>query len=175
MAKLVLKEEGVKGFYGGVAGVMFGQAFIKAAAFGSNAWALSEIQKLAGIADFQNPTILHLTLAAAFSGLASSFVINPIERVKILMQADKSKTYSSEIDCISKVVRQDGVSGLVFRGIQATMAREIPGNAIYFVVYALLMQSVLATWVGSAAPFLCGAATGVVSWIPVYPSDVIKT
>ena len=41
MVKIVMKEEGVSGFYNGVAAVMLGQAFIKAAAFGSNNWALT--------------------------------------------------------------------------------------------------------------------------------------
>ena len=39
--KIVMKEEGVSGFYNGVAAVMLGQAVIKAVAFGSNNWALS--------------------------------------------------------------------------------------------------------------------------------------
>lgn len=83
--------------------------------------------------------------------------------------------YSSYIDCAAKVLAQDGITGLIFRGIDATMAREIPGNAVYFVVYALFVNSIFGDLVGPAAPFLGGAAAGIFSWIPVYPSDVIKT
>ena len=39
--KVVMKEEGLSGFYNGVAAVMIGQAVIKAVAFGSNNWALT--------------------------------------------------------------------------------------------------------------------------------------
>lgn len=96
MAKVVLKEEGVRGFYGGVFGVMFGQSFIKAAAFGSNAWALSLLESLSGASSADSPALLNLILAASFSGFVSSFVINPIERVKILMQADSTGGTATE-------------------------------------------------------------------------------
>jgi hypothetical protein len=41
MMKIVWKEEGMAGFYSGVAGMALGQALIKAMAFGSNNWALN--------------------------------------------------------------------------------------------------------------------------------------
>jgi hypothetical protein len=62
MTKLVFKEEGLKGFYGGVFGVMIGQGLIKAVAFGSNNWAL------ANLADGVSPSLQILCIASAFSG-----------------------------------------------------------------------------------------------------------
>jgi len=174
MARIVLNEEGIKGFYGGVYGVMLGQAFVKAVLFSSNAFALQQLTSLSNT-DIQAATFVQLCLAAAFSGLVSSFVLNPIERVKILMQADQSGTYASEVDCIGKVLAQDGLSGLLLRGLDGMLAREIPGATVYFVAYSLLVHSALASYVGPAAPFLCGGMAGVLAWIPIYPSDVIKT
>eukprot|EP01036_Dinobryon_divergens_P035495 gene35495-46001_t len=174
MAKIVIREEGIKGFYGGVYGVMFGQAFVKATLFGSNTFALVQLSNLLH-ANIESPTFIQLCLAAAFSGFISSFVLNPIERVKILMQADESGTYKSEIDCIQKVLQKDGISGLLLRGLDGMMAREIPGCTVYLVAYSLLVNSVIASTAGNAAPFLCGGAAGVLAWIPIYPSDVIKT
>jgi hypothetical protein len=107
IAKIVYKKEGIGGFYNGVAGVMVGEAFVKATLFGTNAWALSFFS--------DSPSIWQLIIAAAFSGVISSFVLNPIERVKVLMQANKS--YTSEIDCITQVVQKDGVTGLLSRGL----------------------------------------------------------
>ena len=47
---------------------------------------------------------------------------------------------------------------------------------MYFLVYTVLKNSVLTSIVGdSAAAFLSGAAAGVGAWIPIYPSDVVKT
>lgn len=90
MTKLVLREEGVSGFYGGVAGVMIGQGwhrfkcdascgseidiynahifpcfftgFIKAVAFSSNNWAL------AALVTGATPSLQTLCFASAFSG-----------------------------------------------------------------------------------------------------------
>ena len=169
MSKLVFEREGLKGFYGGVYGVMFGEAFVKATLFGSNAYALDQIKFL------EIPTFVQLCIASAFSGFVSSFVLNPIERVKILMQADKNEIYKSEIDCILKTSKSDGIFGLLFRGLDGMMAREIPGCVVYFVAYSTLKNSVFGTITGSFAPFLCGGAAGVLAWIPIYPADVIKT
>ena len=123
MAELVYRQEGVEGFYSGVGGVMIGEAFVKASLFGSNYWALSYLTQ----DSTYPPSILTLCLAAAFSGVVSSFVLNPIERVKILMQADKSGKYSSELDCASQVIRRDGVFGLLTRGLDGMIIRELPG------------------------------------------------
>lgn len=174
IVKKILDTEGPSGFYGGVSGVMIAQSFIKSAAFGSNAWALSQ---LAIALDFDkgHPTTIMLALAAAFSGFATSFIVNPIERIKILMQADDTNTYANEIDCATKVLAQDGMEGLFFRGIDATLIREVPGYAIYFIVYSVLMSTEFAAYLGPSAPLFCGAAAGVGSWIPVYPFDVVKT
>lgn len=171
LARVVYSREGVGGFYQGVVGVMVGEAFVKATLFGANAWALSVL--CPSLQD-ATPSLLQLTLAAAFSGVVSSFVLNPIERVKVLMQADAS--YTSEWDCISQVVKKDGVAGLLVRGLSGMLAREIPGCVVYFVLYTLLRTSALPSLIGAGpASFLSGAAAGVGAWIPIYPADVVKT
>lgn len=170
MFKLVLEQEGIAGFYGGVLWVMLGQAFIKSAAFASNTWALNIVAT-----DSSNPNVAELVAAACFAGFLTSYVVNPIERVKILMQADNTNQYSSDLDCFLKVLKKDGVSGLVLRGIDATLWREVPGYALYFVAYSVLKASVLSDVLGGATPLVCGALAGSFSWLPVYPFDVIKS
>lgn len=169
IARIVYNKEGIRGFYQGVAGVMVGEAFVKATLFGANSWALSLL-----CPDDVIPSIWELTVAAAFSGVVSSFVLNPIERVKVLMQANQS--YTSELDCIRQVVQKDGVTGLMVRGLSGMLAREIPGCIVYFLLYTLLRTSSLPEYVGTGpASFLSGAAAGVGAWIPIYPADVVKT
>lgn len=92
------------------------------------------------------------------------------------MQSDNRGEYKSEIDCANNVIKQDGLKGFLFRGLDATLAREIPGYAFYFVVYSLLMQSSFGLALGPfLSPLVCGAAAGCLSWIPVFPFDVVKT
>ena len=163
MFRLVIQEEGIGGLYGGVKGVMFGQAFIKALAFSSNNWALTYLEH------DNAPTSLEVLIAAAaFSGFVTSFLVNPIERIKILMQADNQGMYKNEMDCMKQIIQQDGMKGLLGRGLDATLAREVPGYGLYFVAYSLLIQSEVGHVLGQTlAPLICGAAAGCISWIPV--------
>jgi len=174
IAELVMKEEGIAGFYGGVKGVMLGEAFVKATLFGSNAWALSQ---LVAFSHAGSPSLWHYIAAAAFSGFVSSFVLNPIDRVKILIQTNASKTKMSELSVINEVIRKDGFANLLFLGLDAMLLREIPGCIFYFLTYSLLMKySPLPDMLGTTvSSFLSGASAGVCAWIPIYPSDVVKT
>ncbi|KAJ1404966.1 mitochondrial carrier domain-containing protein [Ochromonadaceae sp. CCMP2298] len=174
--KLVLQKEGVAGFYQGVVGVMIGQALVKSVAFSSNAYALDWITSVAGADALPLvPSLPQLAAAAAFSGFVSSFVCNPVERIKVLMQAGNTDVYKNEFDCIQKVIAEDSWKGLLGRGLDATLVREIPGYGVYFVVYKLLMSNPVVAGLGAAAPLLGGALAGCASWLPVYPADVIKT
>jgi solute carrier family 25 carnitine/acylcarnitine transporter 20/29 len=186
--KFVLQDEGISGFYQGVVGIMFGQALIKSSAFASNQWALTSLQQLgvtsaaatttaAGAAALASPTILQLMTAASFSGFVASFVCNPVERIKVLMQAGNTDEvgYSNEIDCLTKVVQEDGWWGLFSRGLSATLVREVPGYGFYFVAYSLALQTAFIQSLGSFAPLLGGALAGMAAWLPVYPADVVKT
>jgi len=146
IVRSVLKTEGIGGFYGGVSGVMLGQSIIKAVAFSSNAWALDALTSPSSpfhssSSSSSTSALVSLTLAAAISGFITSFFVNPIERIKILMQANVQGTFSSELDCLFQILRADGAGGLVLRGLAATMGREIPGYGLYFVVYSLLRSS----------------------------------
>jgi len=173
LAQKVVNDEGISAFYSGVTGVMIGQAFIKSVAFSSNSWALSELTTISP--SITQPTLIQLIIASCFSGAITSFIVNPIERIKVLMQADSIKQYKSEVDCLKKVVANDGVRNFMFRGIDSTLFREIPGYGIYFVIYSVFTSNLSETLGPFATPLICGALAGVLSWIPVYPFDVVKT
>lgn len=167
LVKLILQTEGVAGFFGGVRAMMIGQALIKAVAFSANTTALQALQPYA------LASVVSLILAACFAGFVTSFLVAPVERVKVMMQANSSQ-YRNELECLKAVVATEGWEGLLGRGLGPTLAREVPSYGIYFVVYGLLMQTAVATWLGAAAPLLFGALAGCASWIPVYPVDVVK-
>lgn len=143
-------------------------AIIKSVAFSANASALSFLQE-----SFALPAAASLLLAACFSGFVTSFLVTPIERVKVLLQS--SNVYKNELDCIQKVIAKEGVIGIFTRGLGPTLAREVPSYGIYFLIYGLLIQLPLAGQLGNLAPLVFGALTGMASWIPVYPIDVVKT
>lgn len=179
----VYENEGIAGFLGGIRIMMLGQALVKACSFTVNSLVLNwEVAHASSQTD--SPTTAMFLIAAASAGFASSFIVNPVERVKILLQAASDGNSHSEAECIQQVLKSEGWSGFLGRGLGTTMLREIPSDAIYFSVYGLLMQAVgggvggteesmlLAPWLAS---LLFGAASGVASWIPVYPVDLVKT
>ncbi len=47
---------------------------------------------------------------------------------------DSLHSYTGPVDCLRQVVRSEGLPGLM-RGLGGTMAREMPGNAVYFSSY----------------------------------------
>lgn len=53
--------------------------------------------------------------------------------------------YSSAWGCFQDLLRTEGVKGLT-RGVGATMARETPGNALFFVVYEVNFWLDSITW-----------------------------
>lgn len=170
----IWKNEGVAGFFGGVKGMMVGQAIIKSVAFSTNAMALTY---LTGAATTTPGTASSkLLLAAMFAGFVTSFLVSPIERIKVMMQADSTQSYHNELDCLRVVLRNEGWPGLLGRGLGPTLAREVPSYAIYFSTYGLLVQQLdVSQMLGASAPLVFGALAGMACWLPVYPIDVVKT
>ena len=169
IARRVVETDGISGFYGGVSTMMVGQAFIKSLAFACNDWAMT----WQGV-NKDTATLTQLCAAALLSGFVTSFLVNPFERVKILCQANEVGVYNNGLDCALEIIRTDGVDGFLTRGLGPTLARETPSYGIYFVLYALLMDTRLAD-LGLLAPMVCGALAGCGCWVPVYPIDVVKT
>ena len=175
MMRIILAEEGVRGFYNGVLGVMVGQAVIIGVAFTANSFALEQIASMRGVSAAE-ASVVDLIVASSAAGFVTAFVVNPIERIKIILQTDTAGKYSGQLDCWAQVLKRDGMRGLMFTGIDATLLREIPGYAVYFVLYTLIVrQEACAEAFGSFAPAAAGAIAGVLSWIPIYPFDVVKT
>jgi len=153
--------EGVIGFFGGVKAMMVGQAVIKALAFSTNTFALNQINSFPYVLEHSElfPTAVILVIAAAISGFVTSFVVAPVERVKVMMQAQGNgpDSYQNEIECINAVLRTEGISGLMGRGLSETIAREVPSYCIYFVVYGLLIDTPVFQMMGGLAPLVGGA------------------
>lgn len=106
------------------------------------------------------------TVSGAVSGLTASFIVTPVERIKILLQTNTKINY----ELLNKKY--------LFRGLSATFFRETPGFAIYFNVYEGLKKYVYTNKnkeITVPASFLFGGLSGISSWIFIYPQDCIKT
>jgi hypothetical protein len=165
---------------------MIGQAIIKAIQFAVNEMTFVYIDKHSSI----QSNIIKMAIAGTLAGLISSFVVSPVELVKIRMQAqskpgkikkdddvcDSSPSFRNEFDCARWMIKNEGLKALFCHGLGITIIREIPSFAFYFVAYGLLARSDLAQKLGGhAAPLIFGAMAGWAMWIPTYPIDIVKT
>ncbi len=127
------------GLYRGVIPPLFGMGLEKAVVFGvyENMYSISN----------------NITLSGAVAGLVGSFVVTPVERLKILYQTGSSLPNIRTL----------------YRGFGNTMSREVPGFAIYFNVYHSFNKNNIYQHA------FYGGLSGMISWAFIYPQDMIKT
>ncbi|KAK0082466.1 hypothetical protein PV325_010349 [Microctonus aethiopoides] len=169
----ILAKDSIRGFYRGMSSPIAGVAFVNAIVFGI----YGQAQKYS-----KNPENLssHF-LAGAAAGLAQSPVVAPLELIKTKLQLQESngkKKYSGPINCLCKIYRQSGILG-IFRGLNVTAVREVPGYGLYFFTYEALTRNnsliKINQPISTLHMLLAGGLSGIVSWVFTYPIDVIKS
>jgi solute carrier family 25 carnitine/acylcarnitine transporter 20/29 len=172
-------RQGLGGLYKGMGAPLAFVAVFNAVLFASN----GQMKRIVHGEGNNSPmTIPEFALCGAGAGVAVSFVACPTELVKCRLQAqsaDSSILYKGPIDCARQVWNNRGFLGL-FKGLGATLGREVPANAIYFSVYeytkgALVPQGGSKEDLGSGSLLLAGGMAGLMFWGTVYPVDVVKT
>lgn len=132
-------------------------------------------------------------LAGAIGGLATWAVSTPTELIKCRSQLAASPAEASSWNIVKRIWRTEGgVRGLYFGGT-VTAFRDSVGYGFYFWSYELstrwmtawLRESGHSHMAGNendavfgaetAKVLLCGGLAGVVTWVSIFPLDVIKT
>lgn len=87
--------------------------------------------------------------------------------------------YSGPMDAVAKLYAEGGLRS-IYRGTLATVARDGPGSAAYFVVYEMVKKAL--TPVGQdpsklslSAVMVAGGSAGVAMWTLAIPPDVVKS
>lgn len=78
-----------------------------------------------------------------------------------------------------EILQREGVRGL-FRGLDSTFAREMPGYFVFFGGYELTRsfltpEGFSKDCIGPSGTMVAGAAGGISFWICVFPADVVKS
>ncbi|GAA5977797.1 hypothetical protein JCM5350_006181 [Sporobolomyces pararoseus] len=182
VVKQTLARDGLKGFYRGMGPPLAGVTPMFAVSF----WGYSMGKKLVYAATPQRKSsILNYTeLAAAgfFSAVPTTLVAAPVERVKVLLQMQGQggkQLYSGPLDAVGKLYKEGGLKS-IYRGTGATLARDGPGSAAYFVAYEYVKKTLTPAGQDPAALSLsavmvAGGLAGVTMWTFAIPPDVIKS
>lgn len=160
----IFAKEGIRGIYRGVTSPLFGVAGINALIFG----VYGNTQRWSKDPD----SLRSHAVAGGTAGFVQSFICSPMELVKSRMQV--GDTSKDPIECVKKIYRNNGLKG-VYRGLGLTILREIPAFSSYFLTYEILTRRNDDLPVSTFSMLMGGGLAGVVSWIIVYPVDVIKS
>lgn len=184
--KKIVKNEGFKGLYSGLAAQLVGVAPEKAIKLTVN-------DLIRGIGTDENGVITMPweILAGSSAGACQVIFTNPLEIVKIRLQmqggSSSKQLAPGEIPhkrlSAGQIIKQLGVKGL-YKGSSACLLRDVPFSAIYFPTYANLKYHLfnydpadpnkkhsLSTW----QLLVSGAMAGAPAAFFTTPADVIKT
>ncbi|KAL3268148.1 hypothetical protein HHI36_007276 [Cryptolaemus montrouzieri] len=160
---LVMKE-GLRGIYKGISSPLLGVSAINAIVFG----VYGRTQKKL---DNRDALYSHF-IAGGAAGFFQSFICSPMELAKTRLQVSKSDL--GLLKCTQNIYNTEGLRGL-YKGLNLTIAREVPSFAAYFVTYEYLTRSEKGNHVSTSRMLFAGGVSGLVAWIVIYPIDVIKT
>jgi len=176
MKKTVTKE-GVRGLYKGMGAPLAGVAPIFAISFmgyGVGKQIFGPSKK------GERFTTTQYFLAGAFSGIFTTSIMAPGERIKCLLQIQQSsatKLYNGPVDCAVKLYKQGGIKS-IYRGSVATIMRDVPASGLYFLTYEALknyMTDYGKKEVGILGTIFAGGMAGISNWLIGMPADVLKS
>lgn len=127
-------------------------------------------------------SLAEITFAGAFSAVPTTLLMAPSERIKVLMQIQGQggdQKYKGPLDVVKHLYKEGGVRS-IFRGTGATLLRDSPGSAAYFVAYELLKKALTPAGAGPealnpGAVLFAGGMAGVAMWTIAIPPDVLKS
>lgn len=177
MLRHIFLQEGVPGLYRGVQAPLLAVTPAFAISFWSYDFAKRIIAEYYHLQPEDSLNLSQVALAGGFSGLPLAAIIGPTERIKCLMQVDRSK-YHGFLHCFQSVYQEGGLRS-VFRGTASTALRDVPGNAAYFGTYEYMKRFTCqlegrdkASTIGI---LIAGGCAGIANWIIAIPFDTIKS
>ncbi|KAI6707516.1 hypothetical protein NL676_010478 [Syzygium grande] len=135
-------------------------------------------------------TINQQVVCGAGAGLAVSFLACPTELIKCRLQAQSALAsagptttvavkYGGPMDVARHVLKSEGGTRGLFKGLVPTLAREVPGNAAMFGAYEAIKQYLAGgrdtSGLGQGSLIVAGGVAGASFWASIYPIDVVKS
>lgn len=176
--KKTIHKEGFRGLYKGMSAPLTGVAPIFAISF----FGFGIGKKLIKSDENQVLTKPELFAAGAFSGIFTTSIMAPGERIKCLLQIQQGgnvpQKYNGMLDCARQLYAEGGMRS-IYKGSVATILRDVPASGMYFMTYewvkeALVPQDASAK-IKMAATIVAGGCAGIANWLVAMPADVLKS
>jgi hypothetical protein len=160
--------------YRGIKAPLIGVGIEKAIVFGTYNYCRQILSKYPFFRDTinlngsSNPNGYNIALSGGISGFTASLVVTPYEQIKLLRINSYYSQYNVNIKSLI----------MLFKGVNATITREVPGFAIYFSIYEKLKntsENIYNRQITYWQSFIFGGLSGVGAWVFIYPQDRIKT
>ncbi|KAL8458238.1 hypothetical protein ACS0TY_035114 [Phlomoides rotata] len=127
------------------------------------------------------PSYTSVALGGVGAGTMQSFLISPIELIKIhlQLQTNDDVRHKGPIDVARSIFKTQGLRG-IYRGLWVTILRDAPSHGVYFWTYEYMKEQLHPGCRKSGQEnfttmLLAGGLSGVTSWLSCYPLDVVKT
>jgi solute carrier family 25 carnitine/acylcarnitine transporter 20/29 len=185
-AMRTIKKEGPFALYRGMLGPLIGVTPMFALCFFGYGVGKTQFTTDETFQEMNFKNVGLIGLAGATSGLFSTPMMAPLERVKCIMQIQGSdgfklapgeRKYTGITECLKDTYHRGGVTNL-FRGFWSTMGRDCTASFFYFSTYEFLKfhlnprdgssPSVLAT-------LFAGGFAGIMNWAGCLPIDTLKS
>ncbi|CAG5075807.1 Similar to colt: Congested-like trachea protein (Drosophila melanogaster) [Cotesia congregata] len=150
-AKKIARNEGFRGFYKGMGAPLCGVAPIFAISF----LGFGLGKRLQQTGPDHELTAIQLFNAGAFSGVCTTIIMAPGERIKCLLQVQHGMDnvkYNGPVDCI----KQFGMYFMTYDLIQRLLAQDDKKLSLLSTIFA-------------------GGCAGIANWIVGMPPDVVKS
>eukprot|EP01024_Parvocaulis_polyphysoides_P000684 TRINITY_DN1017_c0_g2_i2.p1 TRINITY_DN1017_c0_g2~~TRINITY_DN1017_c0_g2_i2.p1 ORF type:complete len:358 (-),score=33.30 TRINITY_DN1017_c0_g2_i2:218-1258(-) len=190
------KTEGIRGMYRGILPPLGSVALFNAVLFSSRGVTETVLKHSDG-----SPLNIYDRIIAGFgAGFAVSFVATPTELLKCRLQSQgsveaakarlaksgmdstKAVIYRGPLDVARYIIKHEGGILGLFKGLNATLLREMPGNALYFggyegskMYFAHIRGLNSVNELDPLSLMIAGGIGGVAFWGVVYPTDVWKS
>ncbi|XP_066989590.1 mitochondrial carnitine/acylcarnitine carrier protein-like isoform X2 [Macrobrachium rosenbergii] len=127
-------------------------------------------------------TAAQLFNAGMLSGVFTTAIMTPGERIKCLLQVQAAgtgpKLYNGPLDVVKVLYREGGIRS-IYKGTCATLLRDVPASGMYFMTYEWLKRALAPEGkAGDLSPLrviVAGGLAGMFNWLVAIGPDVLKS
>ncbi|KAL5480067.1 hypothetical protein EMCRGX_G023686 [Ephydatia muelleri] len=174
--RVTIRNEGIFGLFRGMMAPMIGSSPITATYFYGYEQGKRWQQKRSG----DELTLRQIVVAGFVAGLVPILVRVPSDRVKCMMQTQhiSSLRYTGSFDCARQLYRSGGMASL-YRGLGATLMRDIHSNGVYFGVYECILRTISPgkrrEELHPTLIVFAGGTAGISYWLTAIVPDTLKS